>query len=132
MEHLSPVQESEVLVVPMWAYDLVLRLPWFQSRNPHINWQSGRLFAVRTPGGAEVVVVDWVGHQECPGNVPGSTTREQACSDRGGGIPDIQLLGTTAFDNLLASMQVVRTFFLRVGKCTALLGATVEGITDAK
>ena len=27
MEHLSPVQESEVLVVPMRAYDLVLGLP---------------------------------------------------------------------------------------------------------
>ena len=26
MEDLSPVQESEVLVVPIWAYDLVLRL----------------------------------------------------------------------------------------------------------
>jgi len=29
MEHLSPVRESEVLVVPMRAYDLVLGLPWF-------------------------------------------------------------------------------------------------------
>jgi len=43
MEHLSPVQESEVLVVRTWDYDLVLGFPWFQSRNPDVDWQSGRL-----------------------------------------------------------------------------------------
>jgi hypothetical protein len=91
MEHLSPVQEAEVLVVPMRAYDLVLGLPWFQSRNPDVDWQSGRLLALRTSGGAEVVAVDRVDHQ-----------------------------------------QVVGTFFLRVGDCTGLLGATVEGITDGE
>jgi len=132
MEHLSPVQESEVLVVPMRAYDLVLGLPWFQYRNPDVDWQSGRLLALRTPGGAEVVAVDRVDHQECPGNAPGSTAREEACSEGGGGIPDIQTLGATAFDDLLASEQVVGTFFLRVGDCTGLLGATVEGITDGE
>jgi len=46
MEHLSPVQEAEVLVVPMGAYDLVLGLPWFQSRKPDVNSQSGRLLAL--------------------------------------------------------------------------------------
>jgi len=49
MEHLSPVQESEVLVVPMRAYNLVLGLPWFQSRNPDVDWQCGRRLALRTP-----------------------------------------------------------------------------------
>jgi len=132
MEHLSPVQESEVLVVPMRAYDLVLGLPWFQSRNPDVDWQSGRLFALRTPGGAEVVAVDRVDHRECPGNAPGSSAREEVRSEGGGGIPDIQILGATAFDDLLASEQVVRTFFLRVGDCTGLLGATVEDITDGE
>jgi hypothetical protein len=131
-EHLSPVQAAEVLVVPMRAYDLVLGLPWFQSRNPDVNWQSGRLLALRTARGAEVVAVDRVDHQECPGNVPGSTVREEACSEGGCGIPDIQILGGTAFDDLLALEQVVGTFFLRLGDCTGLLGATVEGITDGE
>jgi hypothetical protein len=81
MEHISPVREAEVLVVPIWAYDLVLGLPWFQSRNPDVDWQSGQLLALRTPGGAEMVAVDRVDHQECPGNVPGSTAREEACSE---------------------------------------------------
>jgi len=132
MEHLSPVQESEVLVVPMQAYDLVSGLPWFQSWNPDVDLQSGRLLALRPPGGAEVVAVDWVDHQECTWNVPGSMAREEVCSEGGGGIPDIQILGATAFDDLLASEQVVVTFFLRVGDCTRLLGATVEGITDGE
>jgi len=132
MEHLSPVQESVVLVVPLWAYDLGLGLPLFQSRNPDVDWHSGRLLALRTPGGAEVVAVNRVDHQECPGNVPASTAREEACSQGGGGIPDNQILGATAFDDLLASEQVGRTFFLRVGDCTGLPGATVEGITDGE
>jgi len=62
MEHLSPVQGSEVLVVPMRAYDLVLGLPCLQSRNPDVDWQRGRLLAVRTPGGAEGLAVDRVDH----------------------------------------------------------------------
>jgi hypothetical protein len=132
MDHLSPIQEAEVLVVPMRTYDLVLGLPWFQSRNPDIDWQSGQLLALRTPGGAEVVAVDRVDHQECPGNIPGSTATEEACSEGGGGIPDIPILGATAFDDILASEQVVGTFFLRVGDCTGLMGATVEGITDGE
>jgi hypothetical protein len=54
------------------------------------------------------------------------------CSEGVCGIPDIQILGATACDDLLASEQVVRTFFLRVGDFTGLLGATVEGITDGE
>jgi hypothetical protein len=79
-----------------------------------------------------VVAVDRVDHQECPGNVPGSTAMEEECSEGGGSIRDIQILGATAFDDPLASAEVVRTFFLRVGDCTGLLGATVEGITDGE
>jgi len=59
-----------------------------------------------------VVAMDRVDHQECPRNVPGSTAREEACSEGGGGIPDIQILGATACDDVLASEYVVGTFFL--------------------
>jgi hypothetical protein len=38
MEDLAPVQESDVLVVPMRDYDLVLGLPWFLFRKPDVNW----------------------------------------------------------------------------------------------
>jgi len=87
--HLSPVPQMEVLVAPMWDYDLDLGLPWFESKNPDGDWQRGRRFAMRTPGGAEVVADDRVDHQGCPRNIRGSTAGEEACSEGGGGIPDI-------------------------------------------
>jgi hypothetical protein len=93
MKHLSPVQESEVFVAPMRACNLVLGLPCFQSRNPDIHWQSGRLMARRIARVAEGGAVDRVAHQECPANVPGSTARDEACSKGGGGIPHIQIIG---------------------------------------
>jgi len=132
MEHLSLVRELEVLVVPMRAYDLVFGVSWFQSSSPDVDWQCGRLLALRTPRGAAVVAVDQVDHQECPRNVPGSTASEEVCSEGCCGIPDIQILGATPFDDLLASEQVVGIFFLRVGDLTGLLGATVEGITGSE
>jgi len=118
--------------VPMRAYNLVLGLPLIWSRNPDVNWQRGRLLALRNLGGPQVVTVDRVDHQQCPGNVSGPSARKVACSEAGGGIPDIQILGAIAFNNLPASAQVIRTFFLRVGDCTAQLRATVEGITDGE
>jgi hypothetical protein len=82
IEHLSPVQQSEVPVVPMRAYDLVLGFPWFQARNPDVDWQSGRLLALRTPVGTEVVAMDRVDHQECSWNAQRSTAREEGCFSR--------------------------------------------------
>jgi hypothetical protein len=38
LDYLAPVDESDVLVVPMRVYDLLLGLPWFQKRNPDIDW----------------------------------------------------------------------------------------------
>ena len=60
------------------------------------------------------------------------TAREEACSEGGGGVPDIQILGANAFDDQLARVEVVWTFFLRVGVHIGLLGATMEGITDGE
>ena len=42
------------------------------------------------------------------------TAREEACSEGGGGFPDIVILGATNFDDQLSSEEVVWTFFLRV------------------
>jgi len=63
-----------------------------------------------------VVAVDRVDHQECLGNVAGSTAREEACSEGGGGIPDIQILGATALDDLLASEQDRRDILPKSGR----------------
>jgi len=45
-ENLKPGDNSEVVVIPMKAYDLLLGLPWFTARNPEIDWSKGRLTAL--------------------------------------------------------------------------------------
>jgi hypothetical protein len=57
------------------------------------------------------------------------TAREEVRSE-GGCTSSIQILGTTAIDNLLASQQVGWIFFLRVGVGTGLRGVTVESISS--
>jgi len=59
------------------------------------------------------------------------TAREEARSE-GGCTSYIQTLGATAIDDLLASEQVVWTFFLRVGVRIGLLGVTVESISSGE
>jgi hypothetical protein len=46
--------------------------------------------------------------------------------------PDIQLLGATAFDHLLASEEVVEAFAIRLAECQGLLEASLEGITEGE
>ena len=50
-DHLAEVTENDCLVVPMQAYDIVLGLPWFRTRNPEIDWHRGQLLSLRTPTG---------------------------------------------------------------------------------
>ena len=54
LDHLAPVEEPEVLVVDMSAYDLVLGIPWFERHNPDIDWLKKRLMALRNPIGSSV------------------------------------------------------------------------------
>jgi len=56
-EHLKPVDEWEVLVVPMKAYDPVLCLPWFKATNPEIDWTNDRFRALRTPNGPQLAKI---------------------------------------------------------------------------
>jgi len=51
MDHLALVYKTEVEVVPMRAYDLVLGLPWFKTRQPEMDWATGRLTSLSTPSG---------------------------------------------------------------------------------
>jgi hypothetical protein len=61
-EHLKPVDELEAFVVPMKAYDLVPRLPWFEARNREINWTKGRLTALRMPNGPQWAMIRKADH----------------------------------------------------------------------
>jgi hypothetical protein len=105
-EHEQPVDESEVLIVPMMAYDLVLGLPWFKARNPEIDWEAGKLLSLQR-------------RQPQPNN-----HGKEASSETG---PDIQTLSATAFRDLCSSDEVSHTFSLTLGECIGLLGATTRG-----
>jgi len=153
MDHLAPVHELEVLVVPMRAYDLVLGLAWFKTRKPEIDWATSRLTSLRTPSGQgearrSGMIVQWSeGQYDVSTNVQlpdigGSTPTINSMSEipvdpdgkpRESGeeshTPDIEILGATAFDDLLASDETIETFGLRIGECSALLGATMEVTT---
>jgi hypothetical protein len=47
MDYLAPVDRSDVLVMPMRAYNLVLGLPWFNNQIHDIDW--GRLTYCNRP-----------------------------------------------------------------------------------
>jgi len=112
--HLAPVDEPEVLIVPMKAYDLVLGLPWFKERNPEIDWSRGRLTAQKSPGGdGAIPEADPISTLQSVDTVSDAKLLSEQCGeDRPLPSPDIQILGATAFDNLLASDEVAETFFL--------------------
>jgi len=38
LDYLAPVDKSDVLFMPMRAYNLVLGVPWFPQQNPDIDW----------------------------------------------------------------------------------------------
>jgi len=59
-------------------------------------------------------------------------TARQETRSEGGCTSYIRILGATAVDDILASEQVVWTFFLRVGVRTGLLGVTVESISSGE
>jgi len=136
LDQLAPVDEPEVLIVPMRACDLVLGMLWLTARNPEIDWSNGRLTALRTPNGKlqardprdEAVRDPRDGEKsEIPMADPTRTS-----PGRGHAPPNIELLGATAFVDLLASDEVDQAFALRIGDCTGLLGATLGGTSGEK
>jgi len=123
LDYLAPVNESDMLVVPMRAYDLALGLPWFHKSNPDIDWAHRRLTPLRSPSASRV-------EEMTPMTTAVASKVSEAENHKllGRG-PSIQTLGATAFDDLLASDEVVAAFALRIRECTGLLGAALEGIT---
>jgi hypothetical protein len=104
-EHEQPVDESDVLIVPMTAYDLVLGLPWFKTRNPEIDWEAGKLLSLQR-------------------RQPNRHGKEVSPTETG---PDIQTLSATAFEDLCSSDEVSDAFSITLGECIGLLGATAGG-----
>jgi len=134
-------------VSPNWVWQVcdslseLIRTNWWQPWWTHcVSWRLSLDCLGTTPRilGSTCKAFDfWLCHPRVcgrGGSGPGmylDHTREEARSE-GGCTSYIHLLGATAIDNLLASEQVVWTFFLRVGDCTGLLGVTVESISSGE
>jgi len=127
-EHLVPVDEPDVLVVPMTAYYPILGLPWFQSRNPEIDWSKGQLLGLWTPVGNS-------GNEQTITSLPhGDGSAEDGPCEPSPPAVDIKFLGATAFDDLLACNEVAAAFAIRIDEGTGLLVASTmsEGVTREK
>jgi len=123
LDYLAPVNESDVLVVPMRAYDLALGLPWFHTGHPDIDWAHRRLTALPSPSASGV-------EEMTPMTTAVGSKVLEAENDKLLGCgPSIQTLGATTFDDLLASDEVVAAFALQIRECTGQLGAASEEIT---
>jgi hypothetical protein len=122
LDYLALVNESDVLVVPMRTYNLEFGLPWFNKRNPDIDRAHRRLTAPRSPRASRVEVMTPMTTAVASKVSEADNDTMLMCS------PDIQTLGATAFDDLLSTNQVIAAFAPRIGECTGLLGAALEGI----
>jgi hypothetical protein len=101
LDYLAPVDKSDVLIVPMRVYELVLGLPWFYKRNPDIDWARRRLTSLQSPSASGV-------EEMTPMTMAGASKvleveNAYANDQLFGRGPDIQTLGATTFDDLLAS-----------------------------
>jgi len=73
------------------------------ARNPEIDCTKDRLTAGRTPNGPQRTMIPEADHASpLPVRGEGNTNVDPP--------PDIQLLGATSFDHLLASEEVVEAF----------------------
>jgi len=93
-----PVDELDVLIVPMMAYDLVLVLPRFQSRNHEIDWSKGQMLGLRTLVGNPRNVQTITSLPQGDGSV-----EDGACEPPPAAY--IHILGATAFHVLVVRLS---------------------------
>jgi hypothetical protein len=118
------VDDPDVLVVPMMAYDHILGLPWFQSRNPEIDGSKVQLLSLRTAVGNSGIV------QTITSLPQGDRSAEDDVCEPSPAVY-IQFFEGTAFDDLLAR-EVDGALAIQNDQCTRLLGALTksEGVTS--
>jgi hypothetical protein len=92
MPHRVSIVESDVLVVPIQAYDMVLGTPWFRDQRPLIDWARGMVLGLLGSRGAIPVE-----------NVDVGSTGDAGVSGHHG---QIDILCATAFAELVKSSDV--------------------------
>jgi len=125
IEQKVQVDEPDALVVPMMAYDLVLGLPRFVSRNHQIDWSKGQLLGLWTAVGNSGNEQPTTSLAQGDGSVV-DNAREQPPAVY------IKFLGATAFEDQLPTNEVVAALAIRIDKGTGLLGSLSlsEGVTS--
>jgi hypothetical protein len=121
VEHSAQVDELDVLVVPIMTYDLVLGLPWFQSRNPEIGWSTDQLLGLRTTVGKS-------GNEHSITLLPQGDGSAEDCACESPPAVYIEFLGASAFDDLLASNEVITAHPILIDKRTGLLGTSTLSV----
>ena len=128
--HLAPVDESDVLVVNMTAYDLVLGLPWFQRHGPEIDWARKRLLSLRKAAASHSIggLIATSPDQCDSGTTAESHVTDGTRSVKAEALISIEMLSATSFEKLLAGPEVSTTFAVRLWQGQGLLGGTVQGL----
>ena len=129
-EHLAPVDELDVLCVPIESYDLVLGLPWFQARNPEFDWAKNKVLGLQTPGGCGDIV---------PSGDPSQPTPEDEVtwsddpvpakirSERGRPGLNIQMVTAESMSASLECEEIADVFFIKLEHIGLLLGTRTSG-----
>jgi hypothetical protein len=139
LPELALMQESDVLVVKMTSYDLVLGLPWFERYNPDIDWTRKRLINLRNPVNAQAGITDQnpmnaqVGKLNPVIALAGKTNDDDVLNESRSPVhPNdealhIETLSAVQFESLLASAELSEAFAIRLWQGTGLLGGTEHG-----
>ena len=128
--HLAPVDELDVLVVNMKAYDLVLGLPWFQRHGPEIDWARKRLLSLRKAAASHPIGMIATSPDQCnSGTTAGSHVTDGTRFVKADAPIriSIEMLSATSFEKLLAGREVSTTCAIRLWQGQGLLGGTVQG-----
>ena len=127
--HLAPVDESDILVVNMIAYDLVLGLPWFQCHGPEIDWARKRLLSLcKAAASHSIGGVITTSPDQCDSGTTGeSHVTDGTRSVKADAPISIEMLSATSFEKLLVGPAVSMTFSFWIWQGQGLLGETVQG-----
>jgi hypothetical protein len=139
LPELALMQESDVLVVKMTAYDLVLGLPWFERHNPDIDWTRKRLINLRNPAN-HILAGRYSAHSFVlsglnPVNALAGTNKDDVLEDTESSVHpneareaiNIETLPAVQFESLLASAELSEAFAIRLWQGTGLLGGAEHG-----
>jgi hypothetical protein len=97
MSHRAPIVESDVLVVPIQAYDMVLGTPWFRDQRPLIDWARGEVLGLLGSRGAIPAGVDTEIDADSSGDAGVSGHQQNG---------QVEIICATAFAELVNSSDV--------------------------